>query len=173
MKKKIDTKNCVIYKSGIMTDLSEAIHYLEHKGYFSDNPDFSRYSYGELNEVFASYHHEFAFFRIGATNVGTAFKYFIPEAEVAFIKKKEEEKKLRPFKDAEEFFEETGFELGKTIRYRKKDDTDRECVVVINGYINDGRIFLGVVSYQLDYLVKYYEYYDIYNLIWKPFGVEE
>lgn len=61
----------------------------------------------------------------------------------------------------------------KQYAIEKKDDTDRECVVVINGYINDGRIFLGVVSYQLDYLVKYYEYYDIYNLIWKPFGVEE
>lgn len=169
-KKKIDTENSLIYKSMSMEDLAEIMPCLEREGYFSDTPDFSEYFYGQLTEVYASYHHEYAFYGEGV-GFKTAFKYFIPKLSVVFEKK--EKKKLRPFKDVEEFFEETGLELGKTIRYRKKDDTDRECVFLINGYINDGRILLGSVSYQLDYLVKYYEYYDIGTSKWKPFGVEE
>lgn len=171
MKKKIDTKNSVIYKSDITNDLEKAITYIECNGYFSNTEDFSEYRYGELIEVRASYKRDCAFCACGL-NFETYFQYFAPESGIVF-EKTEEEKKLRPYKDIEEFFDETGLDYGKTIRYRKKDDTDRECVVIINGYINDGRILLGAVYYQLDYLVKYYEYYDPYNLIWKPFGVEE
>lgn len=170
MKKKIDTKNSVIYKSDITNDLEKAITYIECNGYFSNTEDFSEYRYGELIEVRATYKRDCAFFGVGL-NYETYFQYFAPESEVVFEKK--EEKKLRPFKDAEEFFEETSLELGKTIRYRQKNNIDKECVVIVNGYTSDGYILLGGVYYKLKDLVGNYEYYDPYNLIWKPFGVEE
>lgn len=171
MKKKIDTKNSIIYKSDITNDLGDAITYIECNGYFSNTEDFSEYRYGELIEVRASYKRDCAFCACGL-NFETYFQYFAPESGIVF-EKTEEEKKLRPFKDTEEFFEETGFELGKTIRYRKKDSKDnRECVVILNGYLSDGQILLGAFYYKLEDLFNYYEYYDIYNLIWKPFGIE-
>lgn len=169
-KKKIDTENSLIYKSMSMEDLAEIMPCLEREGYFSDTPDFSEYFYGQLTEVYASYHHEYAFYGEGV-GFKTAFKYFIPKLSVVFEKK--EKKKLRPFKDVEEFFEETGLELGKTIRYRQKNNIDKECVVIVNGYTSDGYILLGGVYYKLKDLVGNYEYYDSDNSEWKPFGVEE
>lgn len=162
-KKKIDTENSLIYRSNSMCDLSEALPYIEHKGYFSDSLDFSKFYYGELNEVYVSNHHEFAFYGIGV-GFKTAFKYFIPESEVVF----EEE----PFKDIEEFFKKTGFKLGKPIRYRKKGN-DWECVVLLNGYSNNKAILLGNTFYKLKDLADAYEYYDIGTSKWKPFEVAE
>lgn len=172
MKKKIDIDNSIIYSSTNMEDLPEAIPYIEHNGYFSNDEDFSEYRYGELTQVHASYKRDFAFFGVGL-NFETYFKYFAPESEIVF----EKERKvtvLRPFKDIEEFFEETGLELGKSIRCRKKDNIDKECVAIITGYNSDGHILLGGgVYYKFKDLFDKYEYYDIYNLFWKPFGVEE
>lgn len=163
MKKKIDIDNSLIYRSGNMYDLPEAIPYIECNGYFSNNEDFSEYRYGELTQVHASYKRDFAFFGVGL-NFETYFKYFIPESGVVF----EEE----PFKDIEEFFKKTGFKLGKPIRFRKKD-SEWECVELLNGYSNGGAILLGNTYYKLKDLVDAYEYYDIGTSKWKSFGDEK
>lgn len=111
MKKKIDIDNSIIYKSISIEDLAEAIPCLEHNGYFSDTPDFNTYHYGELNEVYASYHHEYAFFGIG-NNFETSFKYFAPESSIVFVKDQ------RPYC----FIDELPFKLGgdADIRYKNK-----------------------------------------------------
>lgn len=85
MKKKIDIDNSIIYKSMSIEDLAEAIPCLEHNGYFSDTEDFNTYHYGELKEVYASHHHEYAFFGIG-NMFETSFKYFAPESSIVFVK---------------------------------------------------------------------------------------
>ena len=106
MKKKIDTFNSIIYKSDL-NDIPEAIPYIEQNGYFSDTEDFSTYHYGELNEVYASYHHEYAYFGIG-NDFQTAFKYFAPESSIVFVKDK------RPYC----FIDELPFKLGDEVELR-------------------------------------------------------
>lgn len=107
MKKKIDTDKSIIYKSISIRDLAEATYYLEQNGYFSDTEDFSEYHYGELNEIYVSYHHEYAFFGIG-DSFETSFKYFIPEENVYF------ETVKRPYC----FIDELPFKLGDQIALR-------------------------------------------------------
>lgn len=112
MKKKIDIDNSIIYKSMSIEDLAEAIPCIERDGYFSDTPDFSEYHYGELNEVYASYHHEYAFFGIG-DNFETSFKYFAPESSIVF------EKEQRPYC----FIDELPFKLGDEVELRSIHNT--------------------------------------------------
>ena len=107
MKKRIDTFNSIIYKSMSIEDLAEVMPCIERNGYFSDTPDFSEYHYGELNEVYASYHHEYAFFGIG-DNFETSFKYFAPEDSIKF------ETVKRPYC----FIDELPFKLGDQIALR-------------------------------------------------------
>ena len=111
MKEKIDITKSIIYKSSIISDMAEATHYLEQDGYFSDTEDFSEYHYGELNEIYVSYHHEYAFFGIG-NNFETSFKYFIPEENVYF------EIVKRPYC----YIEELPFKLGDEIVLRSIHD---------------------------------------------------
>lgn len=111
MKKKIDIDKSIIYKSISIRDLAEATHYLEQNGYFSDTEDFSEYHYGELNEIYVSYHHEYAFFGIG-NDFETSFKYFIPEENVYF------EIVKRPYC----FIDELPFKLGDAIDLRSIRD---------------------------------------------------
>lgn len=111
MKKKIDIDNSIIYESMRIEDLAEAIPCLERNGYFSDTPDFNTYCYGTLNEVYASYQHEYAFFGIG-NNFETSFRCFAPESSIVFVKDQ------RPYC----YVEELPFKLGDDadIRYKNK-----------------------------------------------------
>lgn len=123
MKKKIDIDNSIIYKSMSIEDLAEAIPCLEHNGYFSDTPDFSEYHYGELNEVYASHHHEYAFFGIG-DSFETSFRYFAPESSIVF------ETVKRPYC----YVEEVPFKLGETIALRSLSDKNTITEYKFTGY---------------------------------------
>lgn len=122
MKKKIDTFGSIIYKSMSIEDLAEVMPCIEHNGYFSDTPDFSEYYYGELNEVYASYHHEYAFFGIG-DNFETSFKYFAPESSIIFVDR-------RPYC----FIDELPFKLGDQIALRSLSDKSTITEYKFTGY---------------------------------------
>lgn len=164
--KKLNLENVRVY-SRTKDDVKEAMDLIGQEVYMSDDEKFeNQYYKNRLIGVRLVEDDPYAF-------VGSdfdAYKHFILVKDAKFVG----EKKLRPFKDIEEFFKETGFDLGKTIRYRKKDSKDnRECVVIINGYLSDGQILLGAFYYKLEDLFNYYEYYDSDNSEWKPFGIRE
>lgn len=166
-KKKIDTENSLIYKSMSMEDLAEIMPCIERDGYFSDTPDFSEYFYGQLTEVYASYHHEYAFYGEGV-GFKTAFKYFIPKLSVVFEKK--EKKKLRPFKDISEFCSKTGcLKIGQDLITIRDKNTNKEGTLRYNGFFGE-TIHLGGFIFTFDGLLREYEYSN--GPEWKPFGIE-
>lgn len=161
MKKKIDIDNSIIYKSMSIEDLAEAIPCLERNGYFSDTPDFSEFYYGELNEVYASHHHEYAFFGIG-DNFETSFKYFAPESSIVF------ETVKRPYC----YIEELPFKLGDTIALRSIKDksvveyTFTKCVLQYEetlGVIID-KLRLTQVGKEYGLLVAPEDLMDVYEV---------
>ena len=162
--KKLNLENVRVY-SGTKGDVKDAMDLIGQAVYVFDD-DSGNYYQERLIGVRLVEDDPYAF-------VGSdfdAYKHFILVKDAKFVG----EKKLRPFKDIEEFFKETGLALGETIRYRKKGNRDNiECVVILNGYLTDGQILLGVVYYKVESLYNCFEYYDSDNSEWKPFGIEE
>lgn len=159
--KKLNLENVRVY-SGTKCDVKDAMDLIGQAVYVFDD-DSGNYYQERLIGVRLVEDDPYAF-------VGSdfdAYKHFILVKDAKFVG----EKKLRPYKDVEEFFEETGFELGKTIRYRKKDN-NREYVVVLTGYTSDNYVTIGGAYHILQNLFDHFEYYDSDNSEWKPFGVE-
>ena len=59
------------------------------------------------------------------------------------------------------------------LKKKRKENSNREYVIVLNGYTSDDLVMLSGVYRTLQELFNYYEYYDNYTSEWKPFGVEE
>ena len=170
--KKIDVKNSLMFDNQI-DNLRAAIEYLTEEGYFSDHESFHDYKEGTLISILVAditplpYENE---------HDNQSYRYFIPKDKVVFI----EPKKLRPFKNVEEFSSALNIVVGHSaIRYRRKGTT-HELVMVFSGYtngyrkdINEESVVLGASFHSLTNLFEDYEYYDNDNSKWKPFGIEE
>lgn len=87
------------------------------------------------------------------------------------------EKTLRPY-TLEEF--QLEFEVGKPIKFRRKNNSTSENYLVYLGYSFDEseheyyeQILIGKSSYTLQELFENYEWQNGSNVyVWKPFGVE-
>lgn len=83
------------------------------------------------------------------------------------------EKSLRPY-TLEEF--QLEFDVGKPIKFRRKNNKTSECYLVYLGYSFDEsehdyeQILIGKSTYTLPELFENYEWQDDSN-VWKPFGV--
>lgn len=98
---------------------------------------------------------------------GVRWDWFLPAEWV-----KEPEKKFRPYKDVEEFFNDVGCTLGDVIRFRKKDTTEEEYHTLLTGFKGDARVNIGLGDggyYSLNDLFSLFELYTADG--WKPFGV--
>lgn len=98
-----------------------------------------------------------------------SYRLFLPAEWV-----KEPEKKFRPYKDVEEFFNDVGCTLGDVIRFRKKDTTEEEYHTLLTGFKGDARVNIGLGDggyYSLNDLFSLFELYTSNG--WKPFGVLE
>ena len=87
---------------------------------------------------------------------------------------KESEKKYRPYKDVEEFFDDVGCTLGDVIRFRKKDTTEEEYHTLLTGFKGIARVNIGLGDggyYSLSDLFSLFELYTSGG--WRPFGIEE
>ena len=171
--KKIDISNSLIF-SREYEDIKNSLKYLNQDGYFSNSKDFSEYEEAKLDVV------EVANFRFSPYSYikngdRLVFSYFIPKSEVVFV---EEEKKLRPFKTIDEFFEVTGFKIGDVVRIKNYVGYAYEETSVITSFrVYEDKEFhrmyvtFGVVARPFDELFKHYKYFK--NGEWLPFGVEE
>lgn len=170
---KIDVEKSIIYRFDDTTDLSEAVLLLGEKGYFSDDKDFSDYITGTLTRVVCCLERtEYTF--VGRNGESSdAYRYFIPKNGVVF--KKEEEKKLRPFKSMKEFFNTTGFNIGDIVQIKECFHEEKTILNGFRVYTGDEfhriDIIFGSGSRTLDELFKYYKY--LKNSEWVRFGVEE
>ena len=169
MCRKLDLRNVRIY-ANTKDDITDAINLVGEEVYLSDWADFRGYDKGNLLEV--KYAHGVLYPFLGGYEV-RPYKYFILCKDAKF-KEEETPKKLRPFKDVEEFRTTIGCAIGNVITYKKKD-SDAEYTVLFNGYVrvngNVLGIYLGRRSYTLEELRNDYLYLCADE--WKPFGVEE
>ena len=173
--KKIDITKSLIFSRNI-EDFKNSLEYLHLTGYFSNSEDFSEYEEATLDvvQVAKSASSFYGFVREG--NVHN-FIYFIPKSKVVFIEEPKE-KKLRPFKSMEEFFNVTGFEIGDVVKIKKFGNytyTERSIFSGVRVYIDEefhrkDAIF-GASTHSFDELFKHFKYYK--NGKWLRFGVEE
>ena len=168
MNKKIDIEKSTVYGTN---DKDNVDLWLGIKGYFSHYSDFEPYRKGELDGFTRSQCMTIEKDPSGCS-VEQWYNYFIPEDKVVF--KEEKPKKLRPFKDIEEFRCTLGCAVGDVITYKKRN-RDTEYSMLFSGYAlakdGDVLIYLGAKYYVLKELCDDYLYYR--NGEWKPFGVEE
>lgn len=102
-----------------------------------------------------------------------AYRYFIPEDA---LKSEEPEKKYRPYKNAQELFEDIGVYIGDVIHFRRKDSKAEYHALITSHliYTENGttKICLGSTIY---YTMQ--ELFDLFELRsrddWLPFGIEE
>ena len=169
--KKINVNKSLIFSRNI-EDFQNSLEYLNLGGYFSNSKDFSVYEEATLDVVqVAKVSSSFYGFTRGG-NVHN-FIYFIPKLKVVFIEEPKE-KKLRPFKSMEEFFNATGFEIGDVVQIKNFVGYKYEEKSVINGfrvYTNETYAMFGAGLRSLDELFTHYKY--LKNNEWHRFGVEE
>ena len=173
--KKIDINKSLIFSRNI-EDLKNSLDYLYLGGYFSNSEDFSEYEEATLEVVHVakSASSSYGFVREGSVH---CFIYFIPKSKVVFIEEPKE-KKLRPFKSMEEFFNVTGFEIGDVVQIKKFGNytyDERSIFSGVRVYIDEefhrkDAIF-GASTHSFDELFKHFKYYK--NGKWCRFGVEE
>lgn len=87
---------------------------------------------------------------------------------------KESEKKYRPYKDVEEFFDDVGCTLGDVIRFRKKGSFEEEYHTLLTGFKGIARVNIGLGDggyYSLSDLFSLFELYTSDG--WRPFGIAE
>lgn len=173
--KKINISNSLIFGREC-EDIKNSLEYLNQHGYFSNSKDFSEYKEAKLDIVrvcnIANYaFNPYTFVRDGFRY---SFSYFIPKSEVVF----EEEKKLRPFKTIDEFFEVTGFRIGGAVKIKNFAGCTFDETTIITGFrVYEDKEFhkmyvtIGVVARPFDELFEHFKYYK--NGEWKRFGVEE
>lgn len=109
-------------------------------------------------------------FKATIKNSYEVFHYCLPTEWV----KTEPEKKYRPYKDVEEFFDDVGCTLGDVIRFRKKGSFEEEYHTLLTGFKGNARVNIGLEDggyYSLSDLFILFELYTSDG--WKPFGIEE
>ena len=144
--------------------LSDFAHQFEDLDDIENSDCISTYKKGILTRVDCSGREE-AFESVGRT----VYKYCLP---VEWVKKPE--KKFRPYKDVEEFFNDVGCTLGDVIRFRKKDTTEEEYHTLLTGFKGNARVNIGLGDggyYSLSDLFSLFELYTADG--WRPFGIEE
>lgn len=101
-----------------------------------------------------------------------AYRYFIPEDA---LKPEEPEKKYRPYKNAQELFEDIGVYIGDFIHFRSKaKETENHALITSYTTLKNGteKICLGGAYY---YTMQ--DLFDLFELRsrddWLPFGIEE
>ena len=169
--KKIDINKSLIFSRNI-EDLKKSLEYINQKGYFSNSKDFSVYEEATLDivqvaKVSSSF---YGFMRYDKIH---GFKYFIPKLKVVFIEEPDQ-KKLRPFKSIDEFFNVTGFTIGEVVKIKNFVGYKYEETSVVNGfrvYTDETYVIFGSGSRSFDELFKHFKYYK--NCKWWRFGIEE
>lgn len=168
---KLDLENVRIY-SNTKAGIIDAMDLIGQDVYMSDDENFEDYYKYKLVGVKVIDDYCRFLGNEGKETYTFAYKHFILVKDVKF--KEEKEKKLRPFKDIEEFRRKIGCAVGNVITYKKKN-SGIEYSVLFHGYarINDNvaGIYLGRRSYTLKELRDNYHYYNAGE--WLPFGVEE
>lgn len=173
MCEKLDLTGVRIY-SNTKADIIDAMDLLGEEVYLSDWEDFNPCTKDKLIDVIYSEDDHCSFFaKKGQAKWG--YRFFILAKDAKFV----EEKKLRPFKNVEEFISILNVVLGRSmIRYRKKG-AYHELVMMFSGYTNgynkkitEESVVLGSSHHSLTNLFEDYEYYDNDNSKWQPFGVE-
>ena len=174
--KKIDVSKSLIFGRKV-EDIKNSLEYLDQVGYFSNCKDFSEYKEAKLDIVRVCNIANYAFNPYTYVHDGFrySFSYFIPKSEVVFV---EEEKKLRPFKTIDEFFNVTGFKIGDVVRIKTFAGCAFDEKTLITGFrvytdeeYHRKDVIFGASSRPLDDLFKHFKYYK--NGEWLPFGVEE
>lgn len=176
MDKPLDLNGVKVYTKA---DVIDAMNLIGQDVYMSDDADFENYYKYKLIGIQFEEDSSYAF--IGSDDCQRIiYKYLILEKDAKF--KEEKEKKLRPFKDIKEFFEETGLDLGKVITYRPKESNAKIKAIVVGAieYIESQfpekdliSIQFSNKSYSPDELLKYFVYLDPQTNKWHPFGIEE
>ena len=174
--KKIDVSKSLIFSRNI-EDFQNSLEYLNLSGYFSNSDDFSEYEEATLEfvqvaKVSSSF---YGFMRDG--NVHN-FIYFIPKLKAVFVEEEPNQKKLRPFKSMDEFFNVTGFKIGDVVKIKKFGNytyDERSIFSGVRVYIDEefhrkDAIF-GASTHSFDELFKHFKY--LKNNEWHRFGVEE
>ena len=174
--KKIDASKSLIFSRNI-EDYQNSLEYLNLGGYFSNSKDFSVYEEATLDVVqVAKFSSSFyGFMRDG--NVHN-FIYFIPKLKAVFVEEEPNQKKLRPFKSMDEFFNVTGFKIGDVVKIKKFGNYTYDEKSIFSGvrvYIDEefhrkDAIF-GASTHSFDELFKHFKY--LKNNEWYRFGVDE
>lgn len=151
--------------------------FMTKKGYFAnrifDFKDLKKCAYGEYADW---REHDNCFLCEDAfdkTFSGEWYAYFIPEDA---LKSEEPEEKYRPYKNAQELFEDIGVYIGDVIHFRRKDSKAEYHALITSHliYTENGttKICLGSTIY---YTMQ--ELFDLFELRsrddWLPFGIEE
>lgn len=156
----------------IQTCLEYDDKFINEKGYFFDNfvqaKNLTKCHYGTLVDIYGNNSDDNCF-KISYESWERIdyFRFFIPESLLKPV-----EKKFRPYKDVEEFFNDVGCTLGDVIRFRKKDTTEEEYHTLLTGFKGDARVNIGLGDggyYSLNDLFSLFELYTSNG--WKPFGV--
>lgn len=114
------------------------------------------------------------------TSDGNVHGYLTAMAQHRAQEEKEEqlkeviEKKYRPYKDVEEFFDDVGCTLGDVIRFRKKGSFEEEYHTLLTGFKGIARVNIGLGDggyYSLSDLFSLFELYTSDG--WRPFGIAE
>lgn len=152
-------------------DVDMAKQFIGKKGYFShyiDNyADLKNTVLGTLGSTGDTFHESFCCTEEPFDNY--YYEFFLPAEWV-----KEPEKKYRPYKDVEEFFDDVGCTLGDVIRFRKKDTTEEEYHTLLTGFKENARVNIGLGDggyYSLSDLFSLFELYTSDG--WRPFGIKE
>ena len=174
--KKININKSLIFSRNI-EDSQKSLEYLNLSGYFSNSDDFSEYEEATLDvvqvaKVSSSF---YGFMRDGNVH---GFIYFIPKLKAVFVEEEANQKKLRPFKSMEEFFNVTGFKIGDVVKIKKFGNYTYNEESIFSGvrvYIDEefhrkDAIF-GASTRSFDELFKHCKY--LKNGKWCRFGVEE
>lgn len=152
-------------------DTEIAKQFIGKKGYFShyiDNyADLKNTVLGTLGSTGDTFHESFCCTEEPFDNY--YYEFFLPAEWV-----KEPEKKYRPYKDVEEFFDDVGCTLGDVIRFRKKDTTEEEYHTLLTGFKGNARVNIDLGDggyYSLSDLFSLFELYTSDG--WRPFGIKE
>ena len=186
MNKKLDLKNTRIYSS-TMGDILYALMHVGEEVYLSDDEDFNTFTKGKLigvryiSDWAYSTYTEYPFVGSSVEDGGLVIsKYFILAKDAKF----KEEKKLRPFKTLDEFFDKFDFNIGDTVTIKRTNcESEKEYgeTILFIGFrfhkymdykeSKNTAIILGSNSYTFEELMNNYLYYK--DGKWHPFGIIE
>lgn len=167
--KKLDLTDVRIYKNEIQ-DIVDAADLVGQEVYTSDDEDFEFYQKFELVGVRKVKGSPFNYVCRTSDNLDFSHKYFILAKDVKFVEEKE--KNLRPFKNIDEFCNETGCEVvGEDLITIRNKNTKKDYVLFFVGY-SDDEVHLGGYVLTFADLLKNYEY-ALNSFEWLPLGIEE